>query len=63
MPEYMRRYIEEMEDSSESKIAVHWVPNEGYNYLENEFSRHFNSSLTPWVWEEIERLQKIQKSY
>ena len=57
MPESLRPLIEKLEDSSQSKIAVQWVPDKGYNYLNNEFSRNFSSTLTPWIWEEIEQLQ------
>lgn len=62
MPESMRSLVKEIEDSTESKLAVEWVPDEGYNYLNNEFSRNFSSSLTPWIWEEIERLEVMKVS-
>lgn len=61
MPESLRPVVKDMEESSRSKIAAEWVPDEGYNYLDNPFSRNFSSSLTPWIWEEIERLEATQE--
>ncbi|PCG97591.1 Phytanoyl-CoA dioxygenase [Penicillium occitanis (nom. inval.)] len=62
MPYSMKPLVKQIEESSESYIAVNWVPDEGYDYLRNEFSRNFSSSLTPEIWEEIERLEAIKKS-
>ncbi|RFU29523.1 hypothetical protein B7463_g6816, partial [Scytalidium lignicola] len=61
MPESLRPIVENLEVSSKSKIAVKWVPDEGYNYLNNEFSRNFSSTLTPWIWEEIEKLEETRE--
>lgn len=61
MPESMRTLIKDLEETSQSKFAVDWVPDEGYDYLKNKFSRNFSSSLTPWIWEEIERLEAMKE--
>lgn len=60
MPESLRPTVEALEEYGQTKIAVDWVPDEGYNYLNIKFSNNFSSSLTPWVWERIQHVPTVK---
>ncbi len=60
MPESLRPAIAALEEYAQSRIAVSWVPDGGYNYLDIKFSNNFSSILTPWVWEKIQHVKTVK---
>ncbi|CAH0056904.1 unnamed protein product [Clonostachys solani] len=60
MPESLKPTVAELEEYGQHKIAVDWVPDEGYNYLDIKFSNNFSSTLTPWVWERIQHIKTVK---
>ena len=60
MPVSLKPKVEELERYGDHKIAVDWVPDEGYNYLNIKFSNNFSSTLTPWVWEKIQHIKTVK---
>lgn len=60
LPESLRPTIEGLESYGQIKIAVNWVPDEGFDYLSLKFSNNFSSTLTPWVWERIQHVRTVK---
>ncbi|KAH7309191.1 phytanoyl-CoA dioxygenase family protein [Stachybotrys elegans] len=60
MPVSLKPTIEALEEYGQHKIAVEWVPDEGYDYLKIKFSNNFSSTLTPWVWEKIQHVKTVK---
>ncbi|KAH8881033.1 hypothetical protein GQ53DRAFT_668567 [Thozetella sp. PMI_491] len=60
LPESLKPTVEALEEYGQSKIAVKWVPDDGYNYLDITFSNNFSSTLTPWVWEKIQHIKTVK---
>ncbi|KEZ42158.1 hypothetical protein SAPIO_CDS6212 [Scedosporium apiospermum] len=60
VPESLRPTIESLEEYGQAKIAVEYVPEDGYNYLNIKFSNNFSSTLTPWVWEKIKNVPTVK---
>ncbi|KAH8169821.1 phytanoyl-CoA dioxygenase (PhyH) domain-containing protein [Sarocladium implicatum] len=60
MPESLKPTVEALEEYGQHKIAVEWVPDEGYDYLKIKFSNNFSSTLTPWVWEKIQHIKTVK---
>lgn len=60
MPESLKPTVETLEESAQIKLAIQWVPDEGYDYLQTKFSNNFSSTLTPWVWEKIQHVKTVK---
>lgn len=60
VPESLRPTIEALEEYGQHRLAVDYVPDEGYNYLEAKFSNNFSSTLTPWVWDRIKNVKTVK---
>lgn len=60
LPESLKPTVEELEEYGQHKLAVEWVPDEGYDYLSIKFSNNFSSQLTPWVWERIQHIKTVK---
>lgn len=60
MPESLKPTVAALEEYGGHKIAVEWVPDQGYDYLNIKFSNNFSSTLTPWVWEKIQHIKTVK---
>ncbi|RTE72185.1 hypothetical protein BHE90_013389 [Fusarium euwallaceae] len=60
MPESLRPTIHILENYSQSRYAIDWVSDEGYNYFESSFSSNFSSALVPEAWNKIKDLEPIR---
>lgn len=60
VPHSLRPTIEALEEYGQHRLAVEYVPDKGYNYLETKFSNNFSSTLTPWVWDKVKNVKTVK---
>jgi hypothetical protein len=60
MPESLRPTVDMLEKYGQIKLAVDWVPDEGYNYLDIKFSNNFSSTIYPEIWERIAHIKTVK---